>query len=117
VHRNNSPKARCTVNDFAMQSQPPIPRLRMSWRFAGPAVLRLRTTLGTFGYMSPEQFRGERVDATSDIYSVGLISYEMVTGRRPFNPETVGHLAETQCEGVRVKPKDLRPALPKKLRI
>jgi serine/threonine protein kinase/tetratricopeptide (TPR) repeat protein len=67
---------------------------------------------GTYCYMSPEQFRGERVTAASDIYSMGIIAYEMTTGRRPFNPETVGQLAEMQREGVKVKPKDLRPALP-----
>lgn len=66
---------------------------------------------GTQLYMSPEQLRGWKVTAASDIYSMGIISYEMITGRRPFNPETVAHLAEIQREGVKVRPKDLRPAL------
>lgn len=71
------------------------------------------TTLGTYGYMSPEQFHGERVAAVSDIYSLGVIAYEMVTGRRPFNPETVAQVSELHRQGVKIKPRDLRPALPK----
>lgn len=69
-------------------------------------------TAGTIVYMSPEQLRGEKVTAMSDVYSMGVVAYEMVTGRRPFNPQTVAHLSELQREGVRVKPKDLRPFLP-----
>src|ERR1700730_1911827 len=42
------------------------------------------TTLGSIGYMSPEQVRGDPVDARSDLYSVGIVLYEFVTGRRPF---------------------------------
>lgn len=78
-----------------------------------PSTVEPRT-LGTYLYMSPEQFRGEPVTTASDIYSLGVIAYEMITGRRPFNPETVARLAEMHREGVKIKPKDLRPALPER---
>jgi serine/threonine protein kinase len=68
--------------------------------------------LGTIVYMSPEQLHGDKVTAASDIYSFAVIVYEMVTGRRPFNPDTIAHLADMQRQGVRVKPIDLRPRLP-----
>jgi len=78
-----------------------------------PSTVEPRT-LGTYLYMSPEQFRGEAVTTASDIYSLGVIAYELITGRRPFNPETVARLAEMHREGVKIKPNDLRPALPER---
>ena len=69
---------------------------------------------GTLKYMSPEQLRGEQVTAASDIYSMAVIAYEMVTGRRPFNPNSEAELLDQQRKGVDLKPRALRRTLPPK---
>jgi serine/threonine protein kinase len=67
---------------------------------------------GTVAYMAPEQLNARPVSAATDIYALGLVVFEVVTGRRPFNPETGFELLEMQRVGVRVNPIDLRPSLP-----
>ena len=68
-------------------------------------------TAGTVAYMAPEQLSGRPVSAATDIFAMGAVAYELVTGRKPFNPETGFELLEMQRGGVRVKPRDLRPSL------
>lgn len=75
------------------------------------ATSRTTVAAGTVHYMAPEQLQG-RVSAASDVYSMGVMAFEMVTGHRPFNPDSPYQLLELQRAGVRVKPSDLRPGVP-----
>lgn len=68
-------------------------------------------TVGTVLYMSPEQLSAEPLSPASDVYCFAVIAYEMLTGRRPLNPESAYQLLEMQRAGVRIKPRDLRPGL------
>ncbi len=63
---------------------------------ADASLTRTGMAIGTAGYMSPEQIKKERLDARTDIFSFGLVLYEMATGQRPFT----GHTAETVHEAI-----------------
>jgi len=67
---------------------------------------------GTVSYMSPEQLSARPLTPASDIYALGMIAYEMLTGRRPFNPDSPFQMLDEQRTGVRLKLEDLRPNLP-----
>jgi serine/threonine-protein kinase len=71
--------------------------------------------VGTPAYMAPEQLDGRGVDARSDVYSLGLVLYEIFTGRRAFEAETMAELARLQREGTPTSPSsiitDLDPAV------
>ena len=78
-------------------------------------ITRLGTAIGTLTYMSPEQVRGEDLDAPTDLFSFGTVLYEMVTGTMPFRGETAGVIANAILERVPVPPVRLNPDLPTKL--
>lgn len=72
-------------------------------------ITRVSVTLGTIAYMSPEQIEGSKVDQRSDIYSFGVVLYEMLTGRLPFTGE---HEAATLYSIVNESPPDILDIVP-----
>ena len=78
-------------------------------------LTRPGAAIGTLMYMSPEQVRGEQLDARSDLFSFGAVLYEMGTGTMPFRGHTAGVIAESILNRAPTAPVRLNPDLPLKL--
>ena len=73
------------------------------------------STVGTASYMSPEQVRARPLDARSDLFSFGVVLYEMATGRLPFRGESLGVILSSILNDAPVPPTELNPHLPVEL--
>ena len=70
------------------------------------------TTIGSVHYFSPEHAKGGNTDAKSDIYSLGIVMYEMLTGRVPFDADTPVSVALMQVQEEPIEPRKLNPQIP-----
>lgn len=71
--------------------------------------------IGSIHYIAPEQARGECPDARSDIYSLGVVMYEMLTGEQPYTGETLGEIAVKHMNAEPVPPREKAPETPEEL--
>lgn len=81
---------------------------------AGHSTLT-QEALGSVHYISPEQARGSHIDARSDIYSAGVVLYEMITGRLPFEGDSPVSVAIQHINSIPLSPRELNPEIPEAL--
>ena len=110
VHRDIKPhnvvvdaEGRVKVTDFGIA------------RSGASQMTEAGSIIGTAQYLSPEQARGSPVDQRSDVYSVGIVLYEMLTGKVPFTGETPLEIAMKHLSEVPVPPSELRADVPEDL--
>src|SRR6266481_5034018 len=80
-----------------------------------PSLTATGTALGTFAYMSPEQLRKEKLDARTDLFSFGLVLYEMATGRRAFPGKSAAVVHEAILQHRPSSARELRSSVPRRL--
>ena len=84
---------------------------------ADAAQTLTQEALGSVHYISPEQARGDRTDARSDIYSSGVVLYEMLTGRLPFEGDSAVSVAIQHLSSVPLSPRDINENVPEALEL
>src|ERR671939_671999 len=110
VHRDIKPhnvllagEGRVKVTDFGIA------------RSGASQMTEVGSIIGTAQYLSPEQARGSPVDQTSDLYSVGVVLYEMLTGKVPFTGDTPVEIAMKHISATPEPPSRIRPDVPPEL--
>ncbi len=82
---------------------------------AGTQLTADDKVIGTPGYMSPEQIRGEKLDRRSDIYALGAVVFEMLTGRAPFQADSAAMALVKQMTEPAPSPRSVRPDIPSQI--
>ncbi len=78
-------------------------------------ITKAGSVLGTAAYLSPEQARGEKAGPPADLYALGVVSYQLLTGRLPYDAASLTDLARMQEAGPPGSPSDINPDVPRAL--
>lgn len=122
-----TPRGEAKILDFGIAKSgasclpaSPVTEETVPWHNDGPRALdetlsRSQIALGTASYVSPEQIMDKQVDARSDLFSLGVVLYEMATGRLPFQGESVPAILDSILYQKPLPVSDLKPAIPREL--
>jgi len=104
------------VQAVVSEVRPPVPSVgQVPKQEIYASLTRPGTTAGTAGYMSPEQVRKEKLDARTDLFSFGMVLYEMACGRRAFEGDTVAVIHDAILHQTAVPARELNSAVPRRL--
>jgi len=117
LHDNGIVHRDIKSNNIKLTSKGEVKLLDFGIAKAGhsPQLTALGDVIGTFEYLSPEQLAGNQADARSDIWALGVLLYEMVSGRVPFDATTIGRLVEQISKGDYKSASLLKPGVPREI--
>ncbi|MFI3252920.1 MAG: Stk1 family PASTA domain-containing Ser/Thr kinase [Eubacteriales bacterium] len=111
IHRDIKPHNIMVLRDGSVK----VADFGIARLVGGNSSTLTQEALGSVHYISPEQARGSRIDARSDLYSAGVVLYEMITGRLPFEGDSPVSVAIQHINSIPLSPREVNPDLPEAL--